>query len=190
MNRLKITNQSAFTIIEVTIVIGLFAILLLGLFSIFDWQNKIYNFEQAEVQATGSARTAMNSLTFTLAQGIRLETSRTISGTNYTTGGGGLVVQLPAYNSSGDLIPSVYDYVAYYSNGTNLYQVTEAGSGSARPAGTKLLSDKLNSFALTYNNGDVTLASEVTVDITTQANYRGNQSVTSNLEETIFLRNK
>lgn len=186
----SVKQQNGFTIIEVSIVIALFTILLLGLLSIFDWQNKIYNFEQAEVQATGSARTAMNSLTFTLAQGIRLESSRTINGTNYTTGGGSVVVQLPAYSSSGDLIPSVYDYVAYYSTGTNLYQITEAGSGSARPAGTKILSDKLNSFSLTYNNGDVTAASEVSVVVTTQAAYRGNQSVSSTLQETIFLRNK
>lgn len=183
-------KQDGFTIIEVVIVTAIFAILLLGLMNIFDWQNKVYNLEQAEVMATGSARVAMNSLNFTLAQGIQLENTRNINGTDYTTGGNSLVVRLPSYDSSGALIDGVYDYVAYYSNGSNLYQLTETGTGGARPHGTKLLSDRLESFTLTYNVGDIPSVSQVTVNLTTQAFYRGNQSVTTNLVETIFLRNK
>lgn len=187
---MKYDYQKGFTLTEVVILIGLFSIVLIGLLNIFDWQSKVYNLEHAEVMATGSARTAMNNMTIMLAQGTTLVNNRTISGTNYTSGGSSVIVQMPSYDSSGQVIQSTYDYVVYYTSGSNLYQLTELGTGSARDAGTKLLTDRLNSLAFTYNSGDFSQVSEVGINLTTRANYRGNNSVTTNLIETVFLRNK
>jgi prepilin-type N-terminal cleavage/methylation domain-containing protein len=190
MNIRKQHRQAGFTLFEMIIVIFLFAILLVGLLNIFDWQQKVYNFEQAEIAATGTARNAMNSLTFGVAQGSAILASRTIDGTTYTTGGSTVVLQLPSYDSATNLIPNTYDYLVYSASGTDLHQITEAAVNSERDSGTKLLTGSLESFNLTYNNGDPTLASQVGVDLTTRAYYRGNNSVTVNLAETIFLRNR
>ncbi len=186
----KKNNQKGFTIIEVTVVVALSSVLLLGLFGIFDWQNKIYQLEQADVLATGSARVAMNNITKVIAQGVGIDSSVTIAGTNYTTGGSTVIVKIPSYDSSENLIDDTYDYIIFSSSGTNLNQVVELGDNSARKYNNKLLSDNIQTFTLTYNNADPTLASQVTVDITTKAYFRGSQSASAHLTETIFLRNR
>lgn len=183
-------RQDGFTMMEMIIVIFLFAILLVGLLNIFDWQQKIYNLEQADIAATGSARIVMNNLTFGLAQGNALISTRNIDGIDYSTSGNSVVVQVPAYDDSNNWLPSEFDYYVFVADGPNLYQIIEASANSARQSGRKLLTGSLESFALTYNNGDVTAASQVSVNLTTRAYYRGNHSVSVNLQETIFLRNR
>lgn len=132
--------------------IFLFAILLVGLLNIFDWQQKVYNLEQADIAATGTARVAMNAMTFGLAQGSAIIATRNIDGTDYSTGGSTIVVQVPSYDSSGNWLSGSSDYIVYTADGNRLTQVTEAAVDSARVAGTKLLTDSLETLALTYNN--------------------------------------
>lgn len=182
-------KQSGFTLFEMVIVIFLMAVLLIGLLNMFDWQQKVYNLEQAEIAATGSARNAMNAMTFGLAQGSAIIASRNISGADYSTGSSTVIVQVPSFDSSGNWISGSSDYIVYTTNGTNLYQIIESAAGSSRTAGTKLLSDTLETFTLSYNNASPAAASQVSIDLTTRAYYRDNQSVTVNLQETIFLRN-
>lgn len=190
MNKSKLINQAGFTLMEMIILVFLFAVLMLGLMNIFDWQIKVYNLEQAEMLATGSARVAMNNLNLMLVQGSSIVAQRTINGTDYTTGGSSIIVQLPAYDVSGNLIAATYDYVVFTASGTNLTQVMDLAANSARRNTTKTLSDKIQSFALTYNNADPTSANKVTIDLTTRAYYRGNKFTTVSLNETIFLRNR
>lgn len=190
MNLVKLRQQKGFTLTEMIIVIFLFSVLLLGLLNIFDWQQKVYNLEQADIAATGSARNVMNNMTFALAQGSSLISSRNINGIDYTTGGGSIVIQVPAYDVSGNWIPSEFDYYVYTADDNELFEIIDASANSARESSTKLLTESLETFALTYNNGNPTAASQVSVNLTTRAFYRGNQSVSVNLQETIFLRNR
>ncbi len=183
-------NQDGFTLFEMIIVIFLFAILLVGLLNIFDWQHKIYNLEQAEIAATGTARVALNAMTFGMAPGSAIVASRTIDSTNYVTGGSTVVVQLPSYDSSNNVIADTWDYIVFSASGSNLTQTIDAANNSERNSGTKLLTDSLENFALTYNNADPTAASQITVNLTTRSYYRGNNSTSVNLQETIFLRNR
>lgn len=183
-------RSDGFTLIEVVIVVAISSVLMLGLLSTFDWQNRVYNLEQAEVLATGSARVALNNMTFSLTQGSNILQSRTINGVNYTTGGTTVVIQIPSYDSSGVLIANTYDHVVYTLSGSNLEQVVELGANSDRPLVNKRLSDKVESFTLSYNNNDPTLASQVTIDLTTRAYYHSDKSASVHLIETVFLRNK
>lgn len=184
------SQQAGFTLFEMIIVIFLLAILLVGLLNIFDWQQKVYNLEQADIAATGTARVALNAMTFAIAQGTEIVASRNINGTDYSTGGSTIVVEVPSYDSNGDWLPSDHDYLVFTANGNRLEMITDAAANSDRKSGTKLLTDSLESFALTYNNGTPSQASQVTAIVTTRAYYRGNQSISVTLQETIFLRNK
>ncbi len=183
-------NQQGFTIIEIVIVTFLFAILLMGMLGIFDWHQKVFLLEQAEVRATGSVRTAFNEMTRYIAQGNQILASRTISGQTYNTGASALVLEIPSLNSSGNVIATSFDHVIYYASGTELHQIIEPGTGSVRPAGNRQLSSSLQSLSFTYNNADPTQASSVVVDITAQAQARGTSVVTAHAVDTIFLRNR
>lgn len=183
-------RQKGFTIIEIVIVIFLFSILLLGLFTIFEWQQRIYSLEMAEMQATSGARAALNEFSESIAQAKNIITSRTVSGTTYSTSGNNLVLELPAVNASGQIIGGGNDYIIFYTNGTSLYKLIDPVNESVRVGGTKLLTDKLQNLSLTYNNGGYIQANQIDIAIITRAFYRGNQSVTVNLDQKAFLRNK
>jgi prepilin-type N-terminal cleavage/methylation domain-containing protein len=182
-------QSNGFTIIEVIIVLGVSTILMLGLFTLFDWHQKVYVQEEATVRTVGDARSTLNSMGRYIAQGSSILVSHDFNGTVYTTGGNVLVLEVPSVNSSDEIIPATYDYVAYYLDSGNIHQVIDAGSGSTRLSGTKKLASNVLSFSLTYNNGTPSQASNVTIDLQTQITTR-NGNVTTHVTDTIFLRNK
>ncbi len=182
-------KQQGFTIMELVVVIALCSVLLLGLLALFDWHSKVFTLEQADVRATGSVRSVMNNMTKYVAQGITLESSRTISGTTYTTDADTVIVKIPSVDSSGNVIASTYDYVAYNLSNGSVTQVIEAGSGTVRTAGSKLLAENVQSFSLTYDNATAALATYVVVDIQTRVTTKGTSAATARSTDTIFLRN-
>lgn len=184
------TRESGFSIIELVLVIGLMTILLLALLNLFDWHNKMYLLEMADTRATGSARHALNNMSVYVAQASQVVASRTVGGTTYTTGSQTLVVQLPSFNSSGNLINNTNDYAVYYLSGSSLYQIIETGTGSARPAGTKLLSSDVDTFNIAYDDGNPTLANKVTVSLYTKVSVRPGTMAKTQVSSTIYLRNR
>lgn len=187
---IKSNAQKGFTLMEVIIVTFLFGILLMGLMQVFDWHQKVFQLEQAEVRATGSVRSTLNDMSEYIAQGNRIVANRTINGQTYNSGSGALVLELPAVNSSGNIIGGTYDYVTYYLTGSELYQVIQPGNGSVRIGNTKQLSSVMESAVFTYNNPDPTLASIVNVDLQARAKSRGDSTVAIHITDTIFLRNR
>jgi prepilin-type N-terminal cleavage/methylation domain-containing protein len=184
------TNQRGFTLIEVVIVIAIFAFLMVSLMGLMMWHNKVFMMERAEIAATGSARNVMNNVTKYTAQAYQVAASTVVSGTTYTTDADTVVLQLPTYNASGAIVNATYDYVIFNLSGTNLYQIISIGAGSNRKAGTKLLSDSIYTVSFTYDNPTVTSATKVTIDLTTRSLIRGDQYASANFDNTIFLRNK
>ncbi|QQS22732.1 type II secretion system protein [bacterium] len=73
MNHKGTSQQQGFTIMEVVIVIALFAIILVALLSLFDWHQKIFILEQADVRATSSVRSTMNNMSKYVAQASNIE---------------------------------------------------------------------------------------------------------------------
>ncbi len=183
-------KEKGFTLIEVVIVTSIFTVLALALLNVFDWHNKLFNLERADTEAVGSARITMNNMATYIAQASNIEANRTIGGTTYTTDADTVVLQLPAFDSSGNLLASIYDYVVYNKSGTTLSQITEIGSGSSRNAGTKVMTAYAQSLSFTYDSVDLTQVTQVIVDLQTQATVRGCSVTTAHVANTIFLRNK
>lgn len=183
-------SQAGFSIMEVVIVIALFIVLLLGLLSVYDWQQRVYNLEMANIAATGGARTIMNNFSEDIPQAVTVVNSYAFAAGTYTSGGNGLVVQLPVVDSSGNLVSDQYDYVAYYLDGSRLMKLTQAHASSQRNSGLRELSANVQTLNLAYNNGDPAQASTVAIDLTTSAVVRGASEATTSLSETFFLRNK
>lgn len=182
------TKEQGFTLLEIVITIAISLVLLSGLMGLYEWHQKVYLQESASVMATSAVRTALLNMSKSIAQSSGIEASHDFSGTVYTTGGNSVVLELPSVNSSGDVIASTYDYIAFYLDDSSVYQITEAAVGSVRNSGTKLLSENVQIFSLTYNNGNPTAASNVTIDMQAVVVTR-NSSVTINVSDTIFLRN-
>lgn len=183
-------DEQGFTLIEVVVVIGIFGLLMVAMLNLFDWHNKVFYIHQADTQATGSARNALNHLTKYIAQGTQIQASRTIAGTTYLTDEDTLVLQLPAYDSSSNLISVTYDYVVYDLQGNSLWQIIDADASSNRVSGSRLMSGHVASLTFTYDSGFLGTATKVTVDLETEAVARGSTTVSAHVANTIFLRNR
>ena len=189
MSRALKTNEAGFTLIEIIVVIGIFSILMVALLNLFDWHHKLFYVQQADTFATGSARDSMNQLTKYIAQGTVLQ-SYSVLGNTYTTDANTVVMQLPAFDSGGNSLASTYDYIAFDLNGTTLTQYLDAAGNSGRNDITRVLSEYVDTLTFTYDSGDVTQTTKITVDLVTEAQARSSGPVRTHVGGEIILRNR
>lgn len=182
------TRSSGFTLVETFIVIGLSVGSLIALVNLFLIFNSVYGNQQAFLAAAGSASNAMNAFEASVLPAAQVLASHSFSGTTYSSDASTLVLELPAIDSSGNVIAGVEDYVVFYSSSAKLYRLLEAGAGSARTSGRTQLSTTLNSLSFTYDDTDFTKVKSVTADITTLAQFK-QQPVQGHLNEQMYLRN-
>lgn len=177
-----------FTLIETLVAIAISVIALTALVNLFFIFNSTYGNQQAFMAAAGSAGGSMNALEAAILPASHVLASRNFSGTTYSSSATTLVLELPAVNSSGNIIPGVNDYVVFYPSSATLYRLVQAGVGSIRVSGLTTLSTTLSSISYTYDDADFTQVTNVTADIVTQAQFK-QQTVQGHLNEQMYLRN-
>ena len=179
----------AFTLIEVTVVIALFVVMMVAVIRFFTTYSSSFLYSRSMMSVSSSAGNVVNDVTEYGLSADQVESSHTFGATNYTSSASTLILELPSVDASGVVLPSSYDYVVYYKDGAYVYRTLEAGAGSTRRAGTKLLSDAVSSLVFDYATTTPANATSVNVSVTTQKSPHG-QSVQSKLGNTIYLRNK
>ncbi|MDP2651800.1 MAG: hypothetical protein Q8O94_01555, partial [bacterium] len=171
------------------IVIALSVLALGALTNLFLIFNSIYGYQQISMATAGSSAAAMNAFEAAVLPAEEVLASHDFSGTTYSSEATTLVLQLPAVDSSGNIIPNAKDYVAFYTSSTNLYRLVQASAGSMRVSGRTQLSTTLSSLSFTYDDSDFTNVTNIIADIQTQAQFK-EETVQSNLHEQLYLRNK
>lgn len=176
------------TLIETILVIAITVLLFGALFTLYDWHNRIYVYEQAAVRTSGSARQVMQAIEESALQGYRVVSSHVFGANTRTTGTNAVVIQIPAINASGGIVASTYDYVAFTQSGTSLLMDFDAAATSNRKDLTKTLSDTVSTFTVTYDNADYSLVKKITADLTVSLQAK-NQTLQDHLIQDIILRN-
>ena len=176
------------TLVETVVVISITTLALFALTNLFLLFNSTYGYQQAVIATAGSAGSAMNALEAAVLPAKHILMSHDFSGTTYYSATTTLVLELPAIDDFGDVLPGAKAYVVFYASNAVLYRLTEADAGSARTSGLKLLSTTLNSLAFTYDNSDFTKITKVAADLTTRVFYK-QQEVQSHLTGQWYLRN-
>lgn len=162
----KLLQKTGFTLIEVLVVVAIFAVCAVVLTSLFIGQNRIYKTETAELNVTSDARAALDDIdNFVRAATRTMDTYST-----YTAGSQVLILQIQSINASNQLLPGVYDYAVYYLTGNDLFREIFPDPSSARPAQLKKLASNVTGLVFTYNNLDLALVTQVTTDLTIQEN--------------------
>lgn len=185
--------KTGFTLIEILVVIGLFALLMLFATGIFLSHNGLYYAQRAEINAVGSARGALDDMTDEIREAIAVETSAVYQSVIYTTDVDTLALRLPAVDASGVPSAGTYDHVIYYIDSANpkyLRKITAPDAASFRRAeDKKLITEHLSSIVFTYNNSTPDQASRININFTTQDTSRlATRAIT--LTEDVYLRNK
>lgn len=178
----------AFTLIETIIVVAITALMMLALANLFNNFNVLYAYQQTFVASANNAGSALNAIGAAVLPADHVIASHTFSGQLRSSGATTLVVELPTINSSGVVIPNAFDYIAFYLSGTDLYRVTDPNVSSIRASGTKKVASLISSLSFSYDNGDFTLVTYVSTNVTATLNARNGQVQTS-LHEQFYLRN-
>ena len=176
------------TLVEAVVTIGISTVALLALMNLFFIFNSIYGYQMAFVAAAGSASAAMNAFEASILPAERVLAFHDFSGTIYTSSADTLVLELPAFDDSGDIVSGAKDYVVFYVSAGTLYRLVEADEQSARHSGRTQLSAVLDALSFTYDTADVTNATNIIVDIETRAQFK-QQTVHGSLREQLYLRN-
>ncbi len=182
-------KNRGFTLTETVVVIGLYVVILLALTNVYLTFTRLYAYQQTFVPVAQSAGGALDAITAAVLPASHVLAQHTFSGTTRSSDATTLVLKSPSLTSSGSIIAGTYDYIAFYLNGSDLYRLTEIGTGSVRVAGTKRVGSMVNSLTFTYDNANFALVTKVDTDITAQTAVRG-QTVGSHLRQQTFLRNK
>lgn len=187
MKKYKLAKRG-FSFIEAVMAIAILIFILVALVYLYYSYTKVYYYQQAVQNVSGSASIAANELQSTVMQADHIVASHSFSGHTYTTGQSTLVLEIPSIDSSGNIVSSKYDYAVFYVSGTRLYRLVQSDAASSRPSGLKQLSDVLGNLTLTYNNADLSKADKIDADIQMQTITRG-QTVSYSLHQEVYLRN-
>ncbi len=184
----KLSIPRGFTLIETIVVITLFTIMLFALFNFFINYNNTYLYEEAVVRTASSAGALVTDVTMYALPATQVLASRTFNGVTYTSGGGVLVLEVPAVNAAGAVVSATYDYVAFYSTGTKAYRIISANAASTRVSGTKQLSDSVSSLTFVYDNVSFPVVTKIEIDVVTALQVKGS-TATQHLNQEVHLRN-
>jgi prepilin-type N-terminal cleavage/methylation domain-containing protein len=181
-------KHRAFTLLEVLVTLGIFAVMLVVLINFYVSTNSQFAYEREYVTVARGTDDIIDTVgdhvrpanqvlaSYAFATGIRQSTTTS------------LVLSIPSITSNGQIIIGSYDYVAFYSSGTKAYRLIEAAAGSARRSGTRLLSENVSTITFAYDSSDFTQVRAVTVSASSSGTAKG-QPLTHALSQELYLRN-
>lgn len=182
------TTKAGFTLVEVVVTAGLFALLLGAVTQIYLVDTRAFSLERARIDVGLGAADVLDAFRSAALQADHVVATHSFSSVFYASSATTTIFELPAVDASGAVVSGSYDYIGIYATGTSAYRVTEGASGSARASGTKLLTDALAALSIAYDSSSFPAVTSVVVNATTsEAGSRG--TVETHLLEHIYLRN-
>lgn len=182
-------NQAGFTLLELLIVLGLFGVIVTSVSTLYIASIKNSEDEFKRAQLTE----ALTLATDTLSDDIKAATAIEATYSTYTSGSQTVVLDLPAVDSSHNIIylgnSFVLDRVVYtYSSGV-LTKSVFPGSGSSRSAVTnKTVLSKISSLSFTYPSSPPAGNSQMSYSITVTDSFK-NRTASLTGYNTVVLRN-
>lgn len=171
------------TLVTASLLVVLSGVLMLMYVNYVDFFER----QSASIDMLNSASRLANRVHTGAAQALAIADSHSFSGTLYTSSATVLVLQLPAQDAAGDVVPSVYDYFAYYVSGTIAYELVDAGVGSVRNTGSTQLSSTIHTLTFTY---ETTPANSTWVELDLESETTTSPEVsTTHITGRSYLRN-
>lgn len=155
--------NNGFTLAETMLTIGLSAIILTAMFSVFAIEQRALNLRSERGDDVRQGQTALRRIEKTVRDGEAVVSSASLFGITYTTGAHTVVIDVPAIDSSGVLISGETDRLAYTVSGTSLVEVSVPSASSVRPSGVFTLAEDILAFNIQTNGDPVTDSTQVII---------------------------
>jgi len=183
--------RKGFTLLELIIVLAIALVCFLIVLGMYISQSKLYTNESdiSELQTINSI--AQEAISGTIEQGMEIIETRTINGIPYTSDSNTIIVKLPAYNASKQIINGIYDYVVFDfdSENSKIISNTEIGTGSARLPSEKMIADFAGALNFRYNDTVWSSVNNIEIVIVTKKEVGGVEREERTFK-TVQLKNK
>lgn len=183
--------RKGFTTIELLITVAIIATVAVVTADIFASHYLLFGSLSTTLETGRSGFLAIDNIRTATLGARRVLASAAIGGTPHTSGTGTLILELPAVDSVGNLLPALYDTIVLYrdpADSTKLWMESAVAAGSARQTTKRLLSDFVQDLLFLYNNNTVSSATQVDVSLIVSRATRATTPETP-LSLTIDLRN-
>lgn len=177
-----------YTLPEVLIVIALFVVMYLVLSFFFVSSSTTVTYQSATIEVNGAASRVANAVRAAALPASRVLASQLFPNATVESTPEALVVELASIDEDGNIISGNYDQIAFYCEGSVVYQETAIDSGSARTAGRIILASNVSELSFTYDTEEPSTATLITVDVSTFGGSAANPA-TARALQTIYLRN-
>ncbi len=174
----------------IAIVVG--TLILGGLLAIFFAYSNVFDIQTTYIEINSNAAIAINKITKIIRGANNIEIDETINSTTYTTDEDTLVLALPSYDGTNNIIDDTYDYIAIFKNPsdqTQLQSDIQVDASSARPTGLQLIAENLDSIQFNYSNTTLTSTTKVEV-ILTESKAAGDTIQSITIQNSVTLRNR
>ncbi len=184
-------KPAGFTLVELLVVVALFAILVILIVGIFLSNSRFYETQTGEVRAINATREAADRLNEYTRGAIEFVSSYVYNSVNYTSGTGTVILKLPSLDAAKNVIANTYDYVIFGANpnaSNRLELIVDPHPSSIRLPRVLQVSDKLTAVNFTYDNPDFAQARRVSYDM--QVTEFGRSQASEQVFGSATLRNK
>lgn len=182
-------NGYGFTMVEVLIAGAVSALTGILLVSILVQNNGLFSQQNAQITQGVNLNNTSSQIDELLRSASSIVSSNPIGNPTYTTGAQTLVVALPSYDGSGNIISNTFDYgivTVDAQNSTLLRKIIFKDASSNRTAENRILASKLTLLKFTYfdDNGNIvspTASTKVNfiINLDEKAGYSSKQSSAS-----------
>jgi len=193
----KKSIPKGFTLVELTVVVALMALIMLILMSLYVTGQQFLMTESARIDVIRDNRYVFDWISRDIKGAVQVVSSWDA----YTTSSNCLILRIPSVDSSGLIvdIENELDYIIYRLNSEHpnkLERVVDAKDGvSSRVDSTRVLATRVNSFLLSSDGvelssvADLTQVASIDITVTTKQNRLG-RDFQQTLDSTVKLRNK
>lgn len=155
--------SKGFTLAETILTVGLSAMILTGMFSVFAIEQRALDLRSQRGDDVRQGQTALRRIEKNIRDGEAVVSSATLFGTTYTTDTHTLIIDVPAIDAEGSLIDGETDRIAYLLSGTSILEISVPSASSVRPSGMFTLADDVQTLNVQINGDPVTSTSQVMV---------------------------
>ncbi|MBI2099111.1 hypothetical protein HYT45_01710 [Candidatus Uhrbacteria bacterium] len=168
--------RKGFTVIELIIFIAAGALVLSVIAEIMIIQLRVGERSGARADIERSAATGLEAMRKEIQSAKNVIATIVLVGNSYASGPNALVLELPAVDSSGNLISGGSDFIVFERDAVNsslLTALTVPFAGSARPQGTRIIANFVESLEFRYNKENLGETDAIDVTLVTAKTIRG-----------------
>lgn len=173
------------TIIETVVVLSIFAVASIVIGSLYIGHSRLYSAENGAANVKMQKSIFIKNIMEAAESASGIAAARSFGGIARASSSSTVILELPAVDANGNILPEKFDYEVFYREGNKVFAETSADAASSRKNLKRRLSDTAKNLIFQYNSA---LPQDATV--VTPLLYLANGNSGEKIQISVHLRNK